>query len=96
MSAIDPWLEWEFVDGVVNYYASGAIGEVGFMFVFFGATFVGLWQASGSVMLSVVALILLAPLVMALVPAVGVQFVGVILVLMMAAGGFWLYQRAGV
>lgn len=95
MSAIDPWLEWEFVDGVVGYY-SNAMGEVGFMFVFFGATFVGLWQASGSVMLSVVALILLAPLVMALMPAIGVQFVAVVVLLMMAAGGFWLYQRAGV
>jgi hypothetical protein len=30
-----------------------------------------------------------------LLPALGIQFIAVILVLMMAVGGFWIYMRMG-
>jgi len=96
MSAFDSLLDWEFVDAVTEYFGSAMGGVEVFMFVFFGATFMGLYGATDSVMLSVVVLILLAPLVAGLLPAVGIQFVAVILLSMMAIGGFWLYQRAGV
>lgn len=88
------FLEWRFVDGAVCYYGD-EFGVTVFMLIFFGATFLGLYQASGSVMLPIVVLIALAPLVMFLIPAIGVQFVAVILVLMMAVGGYWIYTRAG-
>lgn len=88
------FLEWRFVDGAVCYYGD-EFGVTVFMFIFFGATFMSLYQASGSVMLPLVVLIALAPLVMVLIPAVGVQFVAVLMVLMLAVGGFWLYLRSG-
>lgn len=88
------FLEFRFLDGAVCYYGD-EIGVTVFMLIFFGATFVSLYQASGSVMLPVVVLIVLAPLVMVLLPAIGTQFVAVIMLLIMAIGGFWLYQRAG-
>lgn len=95
MSAIEPWLEWEFLDGVVNYFAGG-MGVEAFFFVFLGATFLALYQSSGSVMLPVVVLIVLAPMLAALIPAVGVQFVTVVLVSMLSVGGFWLYQSMDI
>lgn len=95
MSAIDPWTEWEFLDGVVSYFAGG-MGVEAFFFVFFGATFLALYQSSGSVMLPVVVLIVLAPMLAALIPAVGVQFVTVVLVSMLSVGGFWLYQSLNI
>lgn len=88
------FLEWRFVDGAVCYYGD-QIGVTVFMLIFFGATFIGLYQTSGSVMLPVTVLIVLAPIMMLLLPAIGVQFVAVVLVLMMGIGGFWLYLRAG-
>jgi hypothetical protein len=91
---INYFLEWRFVDGAVCYYGD-QIGVTVFMFIFFGVTFAALYQASGSVMLPVVVLIALAPIVIFLLPAVGIQFVTVILVLMTAIGGFWIYMRMG-
>jgi len=92
LAAFDDFLNWEFLDGVIAYYAT-SIDELGFMLVFFGATFMALYETTGSVMLSVVVLVLLAPLVAGLLPAVGVQFAVVIMLLMAAAGGFAIYQR---
>lgn len=91
---IEYWLDWQFVDGVTCYYGD-QIGVSVFMLVFFLGTFLGLYQASGSVMLPVVVLIVLAPVVVVLLPAIGVQFAVVILILMLAVAGFWLYQSAG-
>lgn len=95
MSAIDPWTNWEFIEGVVGFYAD-ATGVAAFFLIFFGATFIAMYQSSGSVMLPVVVLIVLAPMTMALVPAVGVQFVAVIMLTMMAVGGFWLYRSLDI
>ncbi len=91
---IEYFLEWRFMDGVVCYYGD-QLGVTVFMLMFFTATFLGLYQASGSIMLPVVVLIVLAPLVAFLLPAIGVQFIVVVLVLMIAISGFWLYQASG-
>lgn len=88
------FLEWRFIDGAVCYYGD-QIGVTVFMFIFFGVTFLSLYQSSGSIMLPIVVLIVLAPLVFVLLPAVGVQFVAVVMVIMLSIGGFWLYSRAG-
>lgn len=95
MSAIDPWTEFEFLDGVVGYFA-GATGVDAFFFVFLGATFLALYQASGSVMLPVVVLIILAPMIAALIPAVGIQFVTVVLLAMLTVGGYWLFRAVDI
>lgn len=91
---IEYFYNWRFMDGAVCYYGD-QLGVTVFMLVFFGATFLGLFKASGSVMLPVIVLIVLAPLVMVLLPAIGVQFVVVILVLMLAISGMWLASQSG-
>lgn len=91
---IEYFLNWQFVDGAVCYYGD-QIGLAVFFLVFFGATFLGLQQATGSTMLPVVVLIVLAPLVVFALPALGIQFLTIVVVLMMAVGGFWIYLRAG-
>jgi len=90
-SAFESFLEWEFIDGVIGYYAT-SIDQLGFMLVFFGATFMALYETTGSVQLSVVVLVLLAPLVIGLIPAVGVNFAYLLLVLMVVAGGWLLIK----
>lgn len=92
---IEYWADFRFIDGIVCYYGDPPIGVTVFMMVFFTGTFLGLYQASGSIMLPVVVLIVLAPLVAVLLPALGLQFIVVVLVLMLGAAGFWLYQSAG-
>lgn len=91
---IEYFNEFRFVDGIVCYYGD-QIGVSVFMLVFFAGTFLGLYQATGSIMLPVVVLIVLAPLMAVLLPAIGLQFIVVVLVLMLAIGGFWLYQASG-
>jgi hypothetical protein len=88
------WLEFRFVDGVTCYYGD-QLGVSVFMLVFFTATFLALYQTSGSIMLPVVVLVVLAPVVTVLLPAIGVQFMVVVLVLMLAIAGFWMYQASG-
>jgi hypothetical protein len=88
------WTEFRFVDGVVCYFGD-QIGVAVFMLMFFMATFVGLYQATGSIMLPVVVLIVLAPIVAVLLPALGIQFIVVTVLLMLATAGFWLYVSAG-
>jgi hypothetical protein len=88
------WTDFRFIDGVVCYYGD-QIGVTVFMLLFFTGTFLGLYQASGSIMLPVVVLIVLAPFVAVLLPALGVQFIVVIVLLMLATAGFWLYVSAG-
>jgi len=83
------FLEWQFVDGAVCYFGE-QIGVAAFMLMVFGATFLGLYQSTGSVMLPLVALVVLAPMVMFIIPAVGVQFVGIILAIMIMGGGLWV------
>ena len=91
MSAIDPFLDWQFLEGVVNFYSIG-MAEAAFFLVFVGATFMALYQSTGSVMLPVVVLIVLAPMLAAVVPAVGIQFVTIVLLVMSSIGGYWLLQ----
>lgn len=95
MSAIDPFLQGDFLEGVVGYYAN-VTGTEAFFFVFFGVTFLGLYQATDSVMLPVVVLIVLAPLVAGLLPAVGIQFVTVVMLTMLSIGGYWLFRALDV
>jgi len=85
---------WRFVDGIVCYYGD-QLGVTVFMLMFFAATFLGLYGATDSIMLPVVVLIVLAPLVSVLLPAIGIQFVVVILILMLGIAGFMLYASAG-
>jgi len=90
-SAFDSFTNFEFLEGVIGYYAT-AIDELGFMLVFFGATFMALYETTGSVQLSVVVLVLLAPVVIGLLPAVGVNFGYLLLVLMIVIGGYLLIK----
>jgi len=94
-SPIEYLLEWQFVDASVCYFGD-QIGVAAFMLVVFGATFLALYQSSGSVMLPIVTLIVLAPMVMVIIPAVGTQFVGIILAIMIMVGGFWLFRSLDI
>lgn len=91
---IQYFLDWELLDGVVCYYGD-QLGVSVFMLVFFAMTFLGLYQATDSIMLPVVVTVVLAPVVVVLLPALGVQFIVVVMVLMLAIAGFWLYTTAG-
>lgn len=87
-------LEWRFIDGVVCYYGD-QMGVAAFLFLFIGATFLGLQQATDSFLLPVVVLIAIAPLVAILLPAVGMQVMMVMMVLMMGVVGWLLFVLAG-
>jgi len=87
--------EWQFIDGAVCYFGD-QVGVAAFMLMVFGATFLALYQSTGSVMLPMVALIVLAPMVMFIIPAVGTQFVGIVFFFLIPIGGFWLVMRADV
>lgn len=89
MSAFESFTEWQFLEGVVQFYA-GSVGEAAFFLIFLGATFIALYQSTGSVMLPVVVLIVLGPMIAVLLPAVGIQFVTIVLLVMLAVGGYWL------
>lgn len=93
-SPIQYFLEWRVLDGVVCTFGD-QIGVGVTMLIFFGVTFLVLYQASGSIMVPVGAIIVLAPVVMTLLPAVGVQFVAVITIVMLAVAGMYAYMRAG-
>lgn len=95
MSKVDPFLQGDYMDGVVGYFGS-VTGTEAFFFVFFGVTFLGLYNATDSVMLPVVVLIVLAPLVAGLLPAIGIQFVTVVLLTMLSIGGYWLFRALDV
>lgn len=90
---INYWLEWDFLDGVVCTYGD-QIGVSVTMLLFFGATFLTLYQASDSVLVPAAVIIVLAPLVMALLPAVGFQFAVVVVVMALAIIGFYAYLAA--
>lgn len=92
-SPIEYFLNWRFVDGVVCAFGD-AIGVGVTMLMFFGITGLGLYQASGSVLVPIGALIILAPLTMALLPAIGFQFAAVVMILAIAGGGMYLYINA--
>ena len=91
-SPIDYWTSWQFVDGVVCYYGD-AIGVTAFMLIFFGITMMGLYNATGSMMLPIVVLIAVGPMVLFLLPAVGVQTVVVVTFFGLSIGGLWLWKR---
>jgi len=88
------WLEWRFMDGVVCAFGD-QIGVMVTMLLFFGVTFLVLYAASRSVMVPVGVLIVLAPAVSGLLPAIGVQFTMVVMVIMIAVGGMYGYLKAG-
>jgi len=94
LTPIEYWMQMRFVDGAVCYYGD-QIGVLAFMFLFFGATFISLYQASGSVMLPVAVLVVLAPLVVVLIPALGIQFIAVVMLVMSAIGGYMIYRSVG-
>lgn len=87
------WLNWDFVDGAVCVYGD-QIGVSVTMLLFFGVTFLTLYQSTGSVLVPVGVLVVLAPLVVVLLPAVGLQFASVILILGLAVVGFYAYLAA--
>ena len=91
---LDYFLEWRFVDGAVCTFGD-QIGVSVTMLMFFGITFLALYQASGSVVVPLAALIVIAPATMVLLPAIGVQFVVVVMVLAIASAGTYLYVQSG-
>lgn len=91
---LDYWLEWRFVDGTVCTFGD-QIGVSVTMLMFFGITFLALYQASGSVVVPLAALIVIAPATMVLLPAIGVQFAVVVMILAIAGAGTYLYVKAG-
>lgn len=88
------WFDFRFVDGAVCTFGD-AIGVGLTMLVFFGVTFLVLYHASGSVMVPTAVVIVLAPVLMTLLPALGVQFLVVVIVLSIAAAGMYAYMAAG-
>lgn len=90
---INYWLEFDFMDGVVCTYGD-QIGVSVTMLIFFGVSFLALYQATDSVMVPVAVLIVLAPLVMGLLPAVGFQFAVIVVALGLAIIGFYAYLAA--
>jgi len=93
-SPIKYFLDWRFMDGVVCTFGD-QIGVAVTMLLFFGVTFLVLYQASRSVMVPVGVLIILAPAVMGLLPAIGVQFVVAVTVIMIAIAGMYGYLKVG-
>lgn len=91
-SPIEYWTSWQFVDGAVCFYGD-SFGVTVFMLLFFGVTMVGLYNASGSMMLPIVMLIALGPMIFLLLPAVGTQAAVMVTILGFAIGGLWIYQR---
>jgi hypothetical protein len=87
------FLEFRFLDGIVCWYGD-QLGVSVFMLFFFTATFAALYAATGSIMLPVVVLIVLAPLVAVLLPAIGLQLTVVVLILMLAIAGFTLFKTS--
>jgi hypothetical protein len=92
-SALQYFLEFRFLDGIVCWYGD-QVGVTVFMLFFFAGTFLALYSATSSVMLPVIVIIVLAPLIAALLPAIGVQFVVVVLILMLALAGFTLFRSS--
>lgn len=92
--AMEYFLEWRFVDGVVCYYGD-QMGVAAFLFLFIGVTFIGLQQASDSFLLPIIVLIAIAPMVAILLPAVGMQVMAVMMVLMMGVVGYLAYLLSG-
>lgn len=87
-------LEWRFIDGVVCYYGD-QMGVAAFLFLFAGVTFIGLQQATDSILLPVIVIIALAPLMAILLPAVGMQVMAVVMVLMMGVVGYLAFLLSG-
>jgi len=90
---IEYWVNFDFIDGVICPYGD-QIGVSLTMLVFFGVTFLTLYQATDSILVPVAVLVVLAPLVIGLLPAVGVQFGVIILAFGLAVVGFYAYLAA--
>lgn len=88
---INYWTSWQFVDGVVCYFGD-SFGLTAFFLMFFGVTMLGLYNSTGSMMVPVIVMIALGPMVMFLLPAVGVQAVMVTTMFALAIGAFWLWM----
>lgn len=86
------WLEWRFMDGTVCTFGD-KIGVAVTILFFFGITFLVLYQATGSVAVPIGALIVLAPVTFLLLPAIGVTFAAVIVILAIAAAGTYVYVQ---
>lgn len=89
---IDYWTSWQFVDGVVCFYGD-AMGLLPFFLAFFGIMMFGLYHSTGSMMVPIVLLIALGPMLLFLIPAVGIQVVVLVSVLGLGVGGYWLWSR---
>lgn len=92
-SPIEYFLNWRFIDGVVCLFGD-KIGVGVTMLLFFMITGLALYQASGNALVPLGAMIVLAPLTMALLPAIGYQFVVVVMFLAIAGAGMYLYSAA--
>jgi len=86
------WVNFRFIDGVVCVFGD-QIGVGVTMLLFFGITFLNLYKASGSVMLPVGVMILLAPLVVVLLPAIGTNFAIIIVLISLSLAGLYLYLK---
>lgn len=86
------FLDWEFMDAMIQVFAE-PVGVGVVMLMVLGTTFLVLYQASDSVMVPVAVVIVLAPLIVGLLPAVGIRFLVVVLVLAIAALATWAFTR---
>lgn len=89
---IQYFLHWQFTQGVACYYGD-SLGITVFMLVFFAGTMFSLYLATDSLMLVVVMAIALGPIVMILLPAIGVEAVVLAAMLALAVGGVWVWTR---
>jgi hypothetical protein len=91
---IEYFLDFKWIEGTTCYYGD-QLGVQVFFLIFFGVTFLALYNTSDSVLLPMVVVIVLAPILATLLPGIGLQFVLTILLLTLAIAGFSLYQQAG-
>jgi len=88
---LEYFLDWAFVDGTVCTFGD-KIGVGATILLFFGITFFSLYGATDSVLVPIAVLIVMAPVTVAVIPAIGVQFAVVVIILSLATVGMQLYR----
>jgi len=90
---IDYILNGRFIDFMVCTFGD-QIGVGVTMLLFFGITFLVMREATNSTIVPVAVLIVIAPLVVAQLPAVGLQWLFIVVFVMLAIAGMILFRAS--
>lgn len=93
-SLVDTLLAGKFFDAVVCPY-SESIGLIVFALAVYGAVGLSLYIYSGNAVLPLVLTLILGSVVVTQLPGPAVQIVGVFVLLLLGAGGYWLTISRG-